>query len=212
MPPSFWLRRGSASQGDATRAERGKPRRKPPCLGRRQRQPCLCTPTSRYPLVHPTRSLAWRRGKPLQDYAHLAMPEMRRVMHKSLRPAFLTTHIPATRPPVGLRLRDSFLFVNGFSLVCRRGTISGATSRVQQIALASTIERNTRFRLSTVHPRPGAVIHRHPRWLKASPLPPAPRRRLGLQSRAGIADRHAWRARYSGRGPGCASAGRQRSP
>ena len=25
-----------------------------------------------------------------------------------------------TRPPVGLRLRDSFLFVNGFSLVWRR--------------------------------------------------------------------------------------------
>src|SRR5262245_11276197 len=161
------------------RNARGKreSRDEPPCLGRRQRQPCLCTPTSRCPLVHPTPSQAWRRSKPLQNYAHPAMPVRRRVMHKSPRPAFSTTHIPATRPPVGPRLRDSFLFVNGFSLVCRLRTTPRATSRDRQIALGATIERNNRFRLSTVHPRPGAVIHR-PCRLTASPLPPAPRRRL----------------------------------
>src|SRR5262245_39613864 len=121
MPPSFWLRRGSASQGDATRAERGKPR--PTAMP-------WAAPEAALPL-HPYQPMSTGTPNALtglaarQTFAELctcgdageASPYA-----QVAKACFSTTHIPATRPPVGPRLRDSFLFVNGFSLVCRRRT------------------------------------------------------------------------------------------
>jgi len=210
MPPFVLATPRIGQPGRRNARGKRESRDEPPCLGRRQRQPCPCTLTSRCPLVHPTRSQAWRRGKPLRNYAHEAMPVRRRVMHKSLRPAFRPRIYPQHGPLLGRGYVIRFFLLTDSAWYVGVAPLAGATSRLRQIALGAAIERNNRFRLSTVHPRPGDVIHRH--WLKASPLPPAPRRRLGPQSRAEIADRHAWRARYSGRGPGCASAGRRPNP
>src|SRR4029077_14053058 len=54
----------------------------------------------------------------------------------------------------GPRLRDSFLFVNGFSLVCPLRTTPAATCGVGRIALGMRIAATSDSGLSTVHPPP----------------------------------------------------------
>ena len=151
MPPSFWLRRGSASQAHSAENEEAERINRQALAGRRRR--VAFAPN--HPLVQPMHSHAWRRRRPSQIYAHEAHPVRWRVMHKSPRPAIFTTHEPCTRPPVGRRLRDSFLFVNGFSQVCPARTTSRASSRRPRNELGGANGATGRFRLSTVYPPPG---------------------------------------------------------
>src|SRR5262245_44575470 len=139
------------------------------------------------------------------------MPVRRRLMHKSPRPAFRPRIYPQHGPLLGRG------YVIRFFLLTDSAWYVGAAPLPRLLQGFATLRLAIRLRATIDSSYPPfthgqAPLSTDPSWLTASPLPPAPRRRPCPQSRAGTADRRAWRARYSGRVPGRASAGRRRTP
>jgi hypothetical protein len=181
----------------------------------------------------PPRFWEGARGRPLHPYqsmltgtpqrAHMlgGAADLRRIIHMSLTrwgvalctsrqgPLFDNAYT-CTRPPVGPTLRDSFLFVNGFSQLCPPGTTAPPSSRRRQQALAPNGCDHTESGYPLFIHCPRGVFHT---WdLRASPVPLVPHRRRGRRSRAETADQSAGQERCNGRAPGCASAAPRRSP